>query len=59
MVGSKAYTHKLKLRHVITTDMVVVIFPLEDDVTIIIGIWNFKNESKIISSYVCVVESWS
>lgn len=47
MVGSKTCTHKLKLRHVITTDMVVVIFPLEDDVTIIIGIWNFKNEGKL------------
>ena len=55
-VGSKTCTHELKLRHVITTDMHIGIFPLEDEVAIVIGIWNFNNESKMIWSYVCVVE---
>jgi len=39
LVGSKTCAHELKLRHVVTTDMHVRIFPLKDDVTIIIGIW--------------------
>ena len=43
---SKSGSQEFKLRHIVTADMNIGVFPFKDDITVVISVWERNNNNN-------------